>query len=464
MDTNFDKIIVISIDNLRADCVNGNPMNFYRKKHEVNTDIESSVLGQLVKKSVFFNNCISAAPYTSASHGAFFSGVWPLKNDVYSFFNKTIKRKLIFEWAKESGFTTIFQTDFPVILGKYLELNRGSDYYFIENEHDAFKKMQEMKKSFAFFHFAGCHYPYGFFKLKFGGNDYIKKVEQLEKMFNIQKKNSEDALSEAFRDKCDLEYLLRYKNIIETLYRQKEYDVLFDLYLEGINYFFKNRLNSFLEQAIEYVTKNNGLLLIFSDHGEEWDDYSYGHYNSTDRGVLTVPVIVYSPLNENRSKIVSERISSVDVGATLVDIIRGSSAEDLDGVSLKSQIFSDSKVASHDSFAQIWRTQETFSELLKFQNSTIQKGKLLKAKQPYLEQEIVYWDDYKLHCSYSSDGHNSTNDLREKNNKKINNTQIEKIGLGKLSKYNMNFNVAKGSNVVTNFSIRKQLEDMGYNV
>lgn len=178
---NYNNIVIISIDNLRVDCINSNPVNYYKQKHKVEVEIKDNSLDDLIKESVFFNNCVSAAPYTSASHGAIFSGYWPIKNDVYSFFNKTINKKLIFEWAKDEGYNTVFQTDFPIILGDYLELNRGSEHFFIEDEIGAFKKVKELDKSVSFFHFAGCHYPYGFHKLKFGGQDYIDKVEYLEK-------------------------------------------------------------------------------------------------------------------------------------------------------------------------------------------------------------------------------------------------------------------------------------------
>lgn len=239
---------------------------------------------------------------------------------------------------------------------------------------------------------------------------------------------------------------------------------MFNQYLEGINYFFENRFNSFLNDIVDYVKSNNGLLVIFADHGEEWDDFSYGHYNSVDRGVLTLPVIFYDPANGKNSKIIQDRISSVDIGSTLIEIITGEEKTELSGCSQFASIWEDAKVKTHDSFSQIWRTRETFSELLTFQKQAINSGKIPEgAKEPYLEQEAVYWDNLRLHCIYNGDDSQIKKSV-EKSGAKIKDKKLEQIGLEKLQEYNKGLDIKKGSNVVTNFSIRVQLNAMGYNV
>ena len=76
---------------------------------------------------------------------------------------------------------------------------------------------------FSFIHFGQIHYPYGFHNLKFGGEDYIKKIEFLEKKYDIKPEeiNLEDMAIETFRTKEDLSLLYRYKKIIARLKRQR---------------------------------------------------------------------------------------------------------------------------------------------------------------------------------------------------------------------------------------------------
>jgi arylsulfatase A-like enzyme len=182
-------IILVSIDTLRADCINASPRaHSYKNHHKTKTVLKTTALDALLRSSVYFNNCYSAAPYTSASHGAYFTGVWPLHNGVYEFFNRKLQKPTIFEYARKQRYKTIFQTDFPIMLGPYLGHSKGVDHYYIEDEVQAFKKLKSYKNknTVSFFHFGGVHYPYGFHTLKFGGKDYIKKVEELEKKYHVQ--------------------------------------------------------------------------------------------------------------------------------------------------------------------------------------------------------------------------------------------------------------------------------------
>ena len=52
---NYNKIILISLDTLRADGINFNPLNLYKKEYEINVRMEKSLLDDLASKSFFFN-------------------------------------------------------------------------------------------------------------------------------------------------------------------------------------------------------------------------------------------------------------------------------------------------------------------------------------------------------------------------------------------------------------------------
>ena len=106
----YKKIIWISLDTLRADCINFNKNKLYTNEYKVKNSIDNSKLDELCAKGCFFANAISVAPYTSASHAAYFTGLWPKNNGLYDQFNSKLNAKTVFELAKRAGYTTIFKT------------------------------------------------------------------------------------------------------------------------------------------------------------------------------------------------------------------------------------------------------------------------------------------------------------------------------------------------------------------
>lgn len=463
-ETTFKNIVVISIDNLRADCLASNPINLYKQKHNTEVQVDSSVIDNIAAKGTFFTQCISAAPYTSASHGAFFTGMWPIRNNLYSFFNRKIKSKLIFEGAKESGYHTVFQTDFPIILGPYLGLNAGVDDYFIEDELAALEKVEREERVLGFFHFAGCHYPYGFHTLKYSGSDYENKVQELEQKFHITNNDApSESWSESFRGAQDSSLLVRYKRAIDYLYESGKYDELFDLYLEGINYFFKNRLSPFLERVIDYIDRTGGLLVIFADHGEEWGEQAHGHYNSLQKGVLTVPAIFYSPQKVKQQTITSA-VRSIDVGATIMDLVWSGDAKGLDGTSLISTVSNGDPIAGQAAFAQQWGGRETMREFEEFQKKSIKRGKLLKPLDQYLKQETVIWNGKQLLKRYNESGELVSSELMDDRGQQISSKKDIYAGAEKLKHYNSLLKNDADRSIAMRAEIGEQLRAMGYKV
>ena len=100
----------------------------------------------MLKAGTYYNNCFSAAPYTSASHAAYFTGLWPRHNGIYEFFNRKLIASTIFEHAKNQGYITIFQTDFPVILGKYLGFTTGIDHFLSRMKGGHIKRFLKIDK------------------------------------------------------------------------------------------------------------------------------------------------------------------------------------------------------------------------------------------------------------------------------------------------------------------------------
>jgi choline-sulfatase len=394
----YDKIIWISLDTLRADCINFNKTKLYPKEYKIKTKIKDSKLDELCSKGCFFNNAISVTPYTSASHAAYFTGLWPKNNGIYDQFNSKLKVKNVFQTAKKNGYSTLFKTDFPFVLGKYLNLIKGVDDYIIEDNEKFLKKLKSKKKVFSFIHFGQIHYPYGFHNLEFGGNDYIKKVKELEKKHKIDsnKINLEDMAVETFRTKKDLELLYTYKKIIAKLYSSGKDNDLFDLYLEGINYFHEKLFNSFLEKLLKQVKKENYLLIISADHGEAWNNETYGHHNSLDEGVIRVPILFYA--KDVKSNVHPNRIRTIDVVPTLNELLF-ESKDKFDGKSLTPIIYKNKKETDRLAFSAVWVNES--KDVLKKVKDIMKNDKMATKKNIGLKYSAtIYDEDYKFTQNY----------------------------------------------------------------
>lgn len=459
-------IILVSIDTLRADCINASPRaEGYLDKYKTKIRLKTDVLDKILKSGLYFNNCFSAAPYTAASHGAYFTGMWPLRNNVYEFFNRKLNKPTIFKYAKDKGYTTIFQTDFPVILGPYLGFTNSVDHYFIEDENKAFKTLikNNKKNTLSFFHFGGVHYPYGFHILKFSGEDYVNKVKSLEKKYNISSKDRYkliDILDETFRNRKDTEFLLRYKYIIEKLYKGKLYNDLFELYLEGINYFFQHRFEKFILNVKNFVDKNNAMLFIFSDHGEEWDAYSEGHHNSISDNVLRVPLIVYG--KQIKPRVEESLVRTIDLAPTIINLFpKHVDKIDMDGLEL--DIFNSRRSLPTGKYAisQVWTSIATKKQISNYQNRIIKNNKSTKPLNTYLSSEVIRTKNKKLVNCYKKNGSISREaSVVGKGTTSNNIFDLKRI----LTEYNLSRNTKKNKISNIEMKIKNELNNLGYNV
>lgn len=387
---------------MRNDCVTALSSDFPNRFYKTG-NFKTTMLDYLIANGTYFTNCISAAPYTSASHAAYFTGCWPRRNGVYEFFNRRIGRPTVFELAQKNNIKTIFQTDFPIILGDSLGFTRGVDKYFIENEAAAFSELLKNKSNntFSFFHFGGIHYPYGFHKLKFAPFDFPRKVKTLESEYDIKQTNGQaDMLDESYRSSKDKNLLLRYKTIIDTLWNRQKYDDLFALYIDGIDYFLKHRFDKFIKKVIKFVNQTNSILVVFADHGENWAADSRGHSNAINDSVLRVPVIMYGS-GVAKNTVISELIRTIDIVPTICQYSNIPSAN-FDGRPFDLSNLN-SSIGSREAFAQVWRVGDRM-KIFKHQQSILKGKKMLPPLATKLEKEAVYYDSFALNREYSGDG------------------------------------------------------------
>lgn len=467
MDKAYQHIVLISLDTLRADCFNKSPKAYeFKKQYNVGDIIlQTSGLDDLFSKSTYYNECHTVAWYTSASHASYFTWFWPNKHWIYEYFNRKIQKSTIFEYAKKAGYDTIFQTDFPIILGKYLWLNNGVDNYFIENETEALKLLKSKKasKTISFFHFWWIHYPYGFHIKKFWGNEYVQEIDDLEKKYNIRLDvETSDLHDETYRNAEDKNLLKRYKRLIQYMYDHQLYDELFSLYLKGINRFMKNRFHPFLRDIIEFVDQNNGLLVLFSDHWEWWTDSCFGHGNSLDKEIINTILLFYG---KNIPHVVkSNLVRAIDIFPTLASIM---------GISFQQEEFDWEKLdifwtwtITEDwrySISQRWRSTN-INKYYKFLHKVLKNSRIYKPlKDTYLHKErIMYWDK-ELYIVYDQDSNILTEEY--KIGGKISAPDINRDNLMDILKgYNAENKYTKKEADVSKGELVAYFKDLGYNI
>lgn len=328
----YDHIILISLDNLRSDVIAANPHGHWTAEFPGLEPPRTTVLDDLAHEGAFLSNTITPAPYTSASHASYFTGLYPLHHGAYEFYGGTIAAPTIFSLARGQGMRTIMKVDFPIILGDDLGFTRDVDDYLVEDDQGFIDAVARTTRSVSFAHFGGIHVPYGFHKLKFGGRHYVSMVERLESELPPDLALHVDVLTETPRDLDDMQLFLRYKRAIHHFYATARYSRLFDLYLRGLEFFLETRFEPFLRQLRERLRDRRVLLVVFGDHGHTFTRDSFGNFNALDEGVLRVPVILVG--DGVPHKLHTRRVRTIDVLPTVLDLAGIPSQVRFDGQSL----------------------------------------------------------------------------------------------------------------------------------
>lgn len=407
MTNTIKNLIIISIDSLRADCIGANPDKQLLKKYKLKTKLKTPILDWFVKNGVFFNNCITVAPYTTSAHASVLTGQWPYRHGLIDFFGSKLKSKTILEILKKEGFLTLWQTDFSFLLGPILGFARGVDKFVKGDEEISFRwlKKNRQQKLACFFHFADVHSPYGFHNLRWGRDDYRQKVSFLLKKYQINPDKKVDKGKHfAIADFSREEEILRqnYAKVIEEMHRRGLYDEIMNLYIGGINYFNKKRFRFFWQKIKELELADNSLIIVAGDHGEAWDKNNRGHFLGNRRDclnneIIKVPLIFSGPALP-RGNLIKSQVRTIDIVPTIFSLLNLKKYQRFcDGFDL-----SKFKNPSEDlpAFSQLWFSYG--DKITAFMRQTKRNKKMLKAKPVgYLAAVSLWFKGCKLTQNFS---------------------------------------------------------------
>ncbi len=290
-------IILISLDTLRADHLG--TYGYYR-----NT---SPNIDAFAKKSIVFNNAVVQAPWTLPSHMSIMTSLYPSFHGVRRYQNFLNDEKVtIAELLKEAGYQTAAFTD-GGFMAASCEFDQVFDIYEdqrigIANILPNVKAWLSSNKSSPFFLFIHCydiHNPY----------------------------NPPPPYNSMFHDLTYTGHLVPSHIILEAINKNRvqvnEDDIrhFIALYDGGIRYT-DTKIGEFLSYLQSSGVMNQSLIIITSDHGEEFMEHGHcGHRQLHYRPMLHIPLIMHIPNYPKKEVRIKDFVQSIDLLPTILDIL-----------------------------------------------------------------------------------------------------------------------------------------------
>jgi arylsulfatase A-like enzyme len=307
-------VILISIDTFRADHLTCAGYD----KYEV--DITKNIC-ELAKQGVLFTNAISQAPSTQASHSAILTSAIPSHHQSFNSRNTTYAKEYppLPELLRREKFKTAGFTGGGQMAAKY-GFDKGFRV-FAETKNDTFRQIAEQGltwlegtygPSFLFLHTYEIHHPY---------TPEPELAQELEKNYpgTLGTNISIDFLNETNHGTYNI--TKEDLNHIITMYDAEILSV-------------DRTLGWFIEQLKATGKFNNTIIVITSDHGEEFGEHGKvgWHSHTLYNELLRVPLIVYAP--GLKPEVRNNRVMSIDIAPTILKMLKVEIPKNFEGQSL----------------------------------------------------------------------------------------------------------------------------------
>ncbi|NNE07709.1 MAG: sulfatase, partial [Gemmatimonadetes bacterium] len=295
-------VILVSLDTLRADF-----LGCYGETRDT-----SPAIDRFARSSVLFENAYSQAPNTLLSHGSLLTSRYPSVNMASAEGNKVPKWRIFAaEILREAGYRTLGIVD-SHFLTKTYGLEQGYDRYI--RRGDGAKRIVAKARSwldrysdepfFLFVHIYDIHSPYARtapYKRRFVEKPYDGPVTSNSmELVKYQRQVRRGETPDLAIDEAAAEYLRA-------------------LYAGGVRET-DDAIAPFLQYIEESALGENTIVVLTSDHGEEFLEHGTVLHAELYRTVTHVPLIVRLPGGERGGKRVPQAVGLVDVLPTLLDV------------------------------------------------------------------------------------------------------------------------------------------------
>jgi len=348
MHNNKPNIILIVIDALRADHLS---CYGYHK-------LTCPSLDKFSEECILFKSAFSASPSTVGSIPSILTGLYP------SFHGTGVDGNLFIlsdeiptlpETLKKEGYTTIGFNTNPYMAGNH-GYNRGYISYF-----DLFpseKKIGLFERAWRYAKKKILIYRYhSYFKGIICSKDVNKQIQKClknlgkkpffmwvhymdvhapylprEPYFSYYSSDKPKDQITSFKEHLNKIYAKLYKDPNSITLEERQ--LIINCYDSEIRYFDHNFKN-LLHQLRKYGFLNNTVIILTSDHGEEfWEHGKWGHYMRMYNVNVHVPLLIRHPQLSIKRKIISKQVRTIDIFPTVLDILNIKPRDHLPGISL----------------------------------------------------------------------------------------------------------------------------------
>jgi len=310
-------VILISLDTLRPD-----HLGCYGYPRDTSPNIDS-----LAKESALFQNTFATSPWTLPSHVSMLTSLNCINHQVY-LSNQTMDPSLLTlaEILRTNDYFTGAITGGGYVSGLY-GFSKGFDSYHVRGsvlEKNAAEigcsyalewiDRHQDRNFFLFLHTYQIHTPYEspapFNTLFLEENAKFTHIDMGHLRFNHEN---------------------RYKPVSNDL-RQN----IIDLYDSEIRYTDESLIKSLLEKLKKLDLYNNTMIVLTSDHGEEFYEHnSWHHTHSVYNETIKIPLIIKFFNSEHAGKKIKKIARIIDIMPTILDALNiGLPKQRLDGKSL----------------------------------------------------------------------------------------------------------------------------------
>jgi len=300
---NYPSILLISLDTLRKD-----HLGCYGYEHDSSPTIDA-----FAREAVLFRNAFSHAPWTLPSHMSLFTSQYSLEHGLIrenQQLSSDHRGFLLAELLKNNLYTNVAFTD-GAFMTRAWGFGDGFDMYFdkggnFKNPLDSrvFSFLENNKK-FPFFLFLHTYCIHNYYSP--------------EKYLNMFDPGCDGKFHEWDEIKP---FILEYgKSQLDSAAVQNELNHLIRLYDASIRYV-DDRIGLLFQRLKDLKIYDDLLIIITSDHGEEFGDHNHTYHGHTlfDE-LISVPLIVKFPGYRYKGTIVDEHVSHVDLVPTILDYL-----------------------------------------------------------------------------------------------------------------------------------------------
>ena len=297
--TGDPNIVLIVIDDLRYD-----HLPFYG--YEKNT---APFLEKIASRSAVFDNAFATSAWTAPSTASIFTSLYPFQHRVVQGFVETKQLR---------------KTDPKIRLNRIPEKIKTIPEILQENGFRTYAISQNINVSRVM----------GFSQ----GFEMFKRIQfnsKNEREINDQLIEWSEKIKTGGKYFLYIHYIDPHKPFsMRAPWYQKKDDIIADTisrYDSEINY-----VDSMIEEMFKLFEWNsNTMLIVTSDHGEEfWDHDRTGHSRTLYSEVIKVPFLIYFPEKDRMYKRINENISSIDILPTIRSYLKIEKRELEEGVSL----------------------------------------------------------------------------------------------------------------------------------